>query len=125
MHPHLPGDVREHLVAVLELDTEHGVRQRLDHRSFNEDRVVFGLGDRRHLPHIWRAKKDARTHRESTRQDTRHARSPAIGRFGQTGHGAGRADSEEVNALPGNCFPACATWSSAGASGGPHGRADL
>src|SRR3954452_4849673 len=31
VHPHLPGDVSEHLVPVLQLDTEHGVRQRLDH----------------------------------------------------------------------------------------------
>src|SRR5581483_9143127 len=28
VHAHLPRDVREHLVPVLELDTEHGVRQR-------------------------------------------------------------------------------------------------
>src|SRR5262245_52423456 len=28
--PHLPGDVPEHLVAVVELHPEHGVRERLD-----------------------------------------------------------------------------------------------
>src|SRR5262245_5472180 len=44
VHPHLPGDVCEHLVPVLELDTEHRVGQRLDHRSLHEDRVVLGLG---------------------------------------------------------------------------------
>src|SRR5512132_4007692 len=44
VHPHLPGDVCEHLVPVLELDAEHGVRQRLDYRSLHQDRVVFGLG---------------------------------------------------------------------------------
>src|SRR5680860_2563 len=43
VHPHLPGDVGEHLVPVLELDTEHGVRKRFDHRSFHQDRVVLGL----------------------------------------------------------------------------------
>src|SRR5947207_84862 len=36
VHPHLPGDVREHLVPVLELDTEHGVRERLDHRPLDQ-----------------------------------------------------------------------------------------
>ena len=44
VHPHLPGDVREHLVAVLELDPEHGVGQRFDDRSLDQDRVVLGLG---------------------------------------------------------------------------------
>src|SRR5579884_409457 len=43
VHPHLPGDVREHLVAVLQLDSEHRVRQRLDDRPLDEDRVVLGL----------------------------------------------------------------------------------
>src|SRR5947207_2960639 len=56
VHPHLAGDVREHLVSVLELDPEHGVGQRLHHRSLDQDRVVFGLGDNRHLPHVWRAR---------------------------------------------------------------------
>jgi hypothetical protein len=36
--------VREHLVPVLELDTEHGVGERLDNRSFQHDRIFFGLG---------------------------------------------------------------------------------
>src|SRR6266849_1597841 len=42
VHPHLPADVREHLVAVLELDPEHRVRQRLDHRPLDLDRVFLG-----------------------------------------------------------------------------------
>src|SRR5207253_1776550 len=42
VHPHLPAHVREHLVAVLELDAEHRVRQRLDHRSLDLDRVFLG-----------------------------------------------------------------------------------
>src|SRR5689334_4213054 len=46
VHSHLPGDVSKHLVPVLQLDTEHGVRQRLDHRSFDQDRVILGLGQR-------------------------------------------------------------------------------
>src|SRR5262245_56667444 len=44
VHPHLAGDVREHLVAVVELDAEHGVRQRLDDRAFEHDRVFHRLG---------------------------------------------------------------------------------
>src|SRR4029079_6579395 len=45
VHAHLPRDVREHLVAVLELYSEHGVGQWLDHCSLHEDRVVLGLCD--------------------------------------------------------------------------------
>jgi hypothetical protein len=43
MHPHLPGDVGQHFVAVFEFDAEHCVRQRLGDRSFQNDRVFFGL----------------------------------------------------------------------------------
>src|SRR2546426_5945494 len=42
VHPHLPADVRQHLVSVLELDPEHRVGQRLDHRPLALDRVFFG-----------------------------------------------------------------------------------
>src|SRR6476660_8278876 len=45
VHPHLPRDVRQHLVAVLELDPEHGVGQRFDDGPFHEDRVVLWLCD--------------------------------------------------------------------------------
>jgi hypothetical protein len=31
-------------VAVLELHPEHGVREGLDHRAFQHDRVFLGLG---------------------------------------------------------------------------------
>ena len=44
MHAHLPRDVSQHVVAVLELDTEHGIRKRLDDRAFEHDGVVFWLG---------------------------------------------------------------------------------
>ena len=44
VHPHLPGDVRQHLVAVLQFDPEHCVRERLGDRAFEHDGVVFGLG---------------------------------------------------------------------------------
>ena len=43
MHPHLSRDVGQHLVAVFEFDAEHGVRQRLGDRSFQNDRVFLGL----------------------------------------------------------------------------------
>src|SRR6476660_8565141 len=38
VHAHLAGDVREDLVAIFELDAEHGVGQRLDDRPFEDDR---------------------------------------------------------------------------------------
>src|SRR2546429_9003132 len=44
MHSHLSRAVGEHLVPVLELDSEHGVGERLDNRPFEHDRVLFGLG---------------------------------------------------------------------------------
>src|SRR5881628_2468338 len=47
VHPHLPADVREHLVPVLELDPEHRVGQRLDHHPLDLDRVFF-----RHHPRL-------------------------------------------------------------------------
>ena len=43
MHPHLSGDMGQNFVAIFEFDAEHGVRQRLGDRSFQNDRVFFGL----------------------------------------------------------------------------------
>lgn len=43
VHPHLSGNMGQNFVAVFEFDAEHGVRQRLDDRSFKNDRVFFGL----------------------------------------------------------------------------------
>ena len=43
MHPHFPGDMGQNFVAIFEFDAEHGVRQRLGDRSFQNDRVFFGL----------------------------------------------------------------------------------
>src|SRR6266852_8425194 len=42
VHPHLAGDVGQHLVAIVQLDAEHRVRQRLHHGPFHLDRVFFG-----------------------------------------------------------------------------------
>src|SRR5439155_27136753 len=42
VHPHLAGDVGEDLVTVVELDAEHRVRERLDHRSLDLNRVLLG-----------------------------------------------------------------------------------
>jgi hypothetical protein len=41
VHPQLAADVREDAVAILELDREHRVRQRLDDGSFDFDRVLL------------------------------------------------------------------------------------
>jgi hypothetical protein len=41
MHPHLTGYVGQHPVAVIEFHEEHGVRQRLDDRSFYLNRLFF------------------------------------------------------------------------------------
>jgi hypothetical protein len=43
MHPHFAGAVRQDPVAVLELDTEHRVWERLDDGSFEHDRVLLGF----------------------------------------------------------------------------------
>src|SRR5919109_1338337 len=40
--PHLPGDVAEHLVAVVELHPEHRVRERLDDLAFEFDLLFLG-----------------------------------------------------------------------------------
>ena len=39
--PHLPGDVPEHLVAVVQLHPEHGVRERLYDLAFELDLVFL------------------------------------------------------------------------------------
>jgi hypothetical protein len=44
VHAHLAGAVRQHLVAVVQLHPEDGVRERLDDGPFEEDRVFLGLG---------------------------------------------------------------------------------
>src|SRR4051794_34020357 len=43
VHAHLSGDVRQNFVAIFELDTEHGVRQRFDNGAFEHDGVFFRL----------------------------------------------------------------------------------
>src|ERR1700748_977817 len=48
VHPHLPADVGEYLVPVVQLHSEEGIRQRLDHRALDLDGAVF-------LGHILRA----------------------------------------------------------------------
>ena len=52
VHAHLPGDVGEDLVAVLELHLEHGVRQTLEDRSFEDDRIFLGLCQRSTPPDV-------------------------------------------------------------------------
>src|SRR6185436_271256 len=41
VHPHLPRDLGQHVVSVLELHPEHGVGERLGHRPFDLDRVLL------------------------------------------------------------------------------------
>jgi hypothetical protein len=43
VHAHLPGTMSEHVVAVFQLNFEHGVWQWLDHRSFENDGIFLGL----------------------------------------------------------------------------------
>src|SRR5690606_12437474 len=44
VHPHLARDMRQHLVAVVELHPEHRVGQRLDDRPFHLNDVLLGHG---------------------------------------------------------------------------------
>ena len=44
VHSHLSGDMRQNFVAVLKLHPKHGVRQGLKDRSFEQNGVIFGLG---------------------------------------------------------------------------------
>ena len=48
VHPHLPADMGENLVPVVQLHPEEGIRERLDNRAFNLDGAVF-------LGHVLRA----------------------------------------------------------------------
>src|ERR1700722_14880838 len=48
VHPHLPADVGEYLVPVVQLHSEEGIRQCLPHRALDLDGAVF-------LGHILRA----------------------------------------------------------------------
>jgi hypothetical protein len=43
MHPHLSGNMRQNLVAILEFNSEHGIRERFGNRSFQDDGVFLGL----------------------------------------------------------------------------------
>src|SRR5690349_7322276 len=44
VHPELSGDMGQHFVSVLQLDREHGVRQRLHDGAFNLDRISLCHG---------------------------------------------------------------------------------
>ena len=67
VHPHLAGDVSEHLVPVLEFDPEHGVRERLDDRPLHQNRVVLGLGQDRSPPTALGRAKARRNRRKAER----------------------------------------------------------
>src|SRR5688500_10913586 len=78
VHPHLAGDVRQDLVAVLELHPEHGVREWLDDRPLHEDRIVFGFcqGDPPTLSMFPRRERPA-GRSSQTREYKRDSRAPA------------------------------------------------
>src|SRR3990170_3494706 len=44
VHPHLSGDMGEYPVTVVQLDAEHGIRKRLDDRTFDLDTLFFAGG---------------------------------------------------------------------------------
>src|SRR4051812_15097444 len=44
VHPKLSGDMRQHAVPVLQLNSEHRVRQWFDNRAFHLDRISFRHG---------------------------------------------------------------------------------
>src|SRR4030095_16125545 len=46
MNAHLSGNMGQHFVPVFEFDPEHRVRERLDHRPFEDDRVFFWLSQK-------------------------------------------------------------------------------
>src|SRR5579864_722554 len=48
VHPHLPADMSENLMPVVQFHAEEGIRERLDNRAFDLDGAVF-------LGHILRA----------------------------------------------------------------------
>jgi hypothetical protein len=41
MHPHFARDMRQHFVAVVQLNTEHSVRERFQNRAGYLDRILF------------------------------------------------------------------------------------
>ena len=53
MHPHLPRDVGQHLVSVLQLDAEHGVGEGFDDRALQYDRIFFRFRQSGASPDGW------------------------------------------------------------------------
>jgi hypothetical protein len=43
VHAHLPGNVRQHFVPVLQFNAEHCVGQRLNDRAFENDCIFLGF----------------------------------------------------------------------------------
>src|SRR4249919_3138880 len=80
VHPHLPRDVGQHVVSVLELHPEHGVGKRLGHRPFDLDRVLLrqapGYPRFRARPTRPRARRN-RLRMEAGSQYTSQARIPS------------------------------------------------
>src|SRR5690242_16908346 len=65
VHPELAADMCQHPMPVLELDREHRVRERLDHRSLHFDRVLLRHGRRVSLSQPNAGPGDRHTNAES------------------------------------------------------------
>lgn len=42
VHSQLPGNMRENLMAVLQLNSKHRIRERFDHRTFDFNNIFLG-----------------------------------------------------------------------------------
>ena len=73
VHAHLAGDVGQNLVAVVELDPEHGVREGLYNRSLENDCVFLGLWQGTILLRMYDSPgRDLRTKKAAHRWPTGH-----------------------------------------------------
>src|SRR4029450_1561880 len=59
IHAHLAGDVGQNLVAVLQLDTKHGIREGFDDLPLQDDRIFLGFRQGVLLNAYWSGAKDA------------------------------------------------------------------
>ena len=79
VHSHLAGYVGQNFVAILELNAEHCVRQWLGDRSFQNDRVFFGLGQGSILLGMYRTAAQTWAHENSRRTDGQRDSVPSRG----------------------------------------------
>ena len=70
MHPHLPADVGENLVTVVELDPEHRIGEGFHHNAFQLDGAIF-LGQSSTRPRLCTSGCSRFTNPDPHRQDRR------------------------------------------------------